>query len=102
MSIHTDQVLDYLDTHLVCRNAEGMDSLLWMIYEAYLKHNEVDNSEIRYLLGEQGSFLDFLPSEQAKAVLSGICDLCQSHEVLAFSQGVLTGMQLMTEVNMLP
>lgn len=102
MSVYIDQVLDYLDDHLVCRCADNMESLLGMIREAYKKYNETDSEEIRYLLGELGSQLDALSSEDAKAFLSGVCALCESHEQLAFSQGILVGMQLMTEINRLP
>lgn len=102
MSVHIDQVLDYLDTHLVCRNADGMDSLLGMICEAYMKFNNTDDEEIRHLFGDIGRILDPFSTEDAKRILSAICELCASHEVLAFSHGVLVGMQLMTEVNRLP
>lgn len=70
MSIHIDQVLDYLDSHLVCRNADDMPSLMAALRNAYVL---CDGSEA-------------LPS----------------NELTAFSQGVLTGMLLMTEVNKLP
>lgn len=102
MSVHIDQVLDYLDTHLVCRNADGMDSLLAMICEAYMKFNNTDSEEIRHLFDDLGQVLDSFSPEDAKRTLSAVCDLCAAHEVLAFSHGVLVGMQLMTEINRLP
>lgn len=102
MSVHINEVLDYLDTHLVCRNADGMDSLLGMLCEAYMRFNNTDSEEIRYLFGDLGQMLDSFSVEEARRMLSTICDLCASHEVVAFSQGVLVGMQLMTEVNWLP
>lgn len=67
MSIHIDEVLDYLDKNLVCRRADGMPSLMKLLHDAYAEHSS-------------GS----------------------AAEVTAFSQGVLTGMLLMTEVNRLP
>lgn len=70
MSIHINEVLDYLDDHLVCQRSEGMPSLMAVLREAYVLHDT----------GEK-------PSDP---------------ELLAFSQGVLTGMMLMTEVNRLP
>lgn len=66
MSVHIDEVLDYLDKNLVCQRSDGMRSLMEILGEAYLGHG--------------GS----------------------REEVTAFSQGVLTGMLLMTEVNRLP
>lgn len=102
MSVHINEVLDYLDTHLVCRNANGMDSLLGTLCEAYMRFNNTDNEEIRHLFGDLGQLLDSVSTGDAKRILSVICDLCASREVVAFSQGVLVGMQLMTEVNWLP
>ena len=67
MSIHINEVLDYLDEHLVCQRAEGMSSLMEVLYDAYAVHGADSSRE----------------------------------EVMAFSQGVLTGMLLMTEVNRL-
>lgn len=69
MSIHIDQVLDYLDTNLVCRNADNMPSLMAALRDAYTLHD---------------------------------CPEDQGGELTAFSQGVLTGMLLMSEVNRLP
>lgn len=73
MSIHIDQVLDYLDSHLVCQNAKDMPSLMAVLCDAYVLHDWADSPENP-----------------------------QSAELRAFSQGVLTGMMLMTEVNRLP
>lgn len=70
MSIHIDEVLDYLDNNLVCQKAEGMPALMAVLREAYVLHDT----------GETES----------------------DPELLAFSQGVLTGMMLMTEVNRIP
>lgn len=102
MSVHIDQVLEYLDTHLVCRCADRVESLLGMIRDVYMEYNETDSEEIRYMLGELGAMLETFPSQDAKRFLCVICQLCQSSEQLAFSQGILVGMQLMTEVNRLP
>lgn len=70
MSIHIDEVLDYLDSHLVCRDAENMPSLMAALRNTYTLHDTGDET------GDP--------------------------ELTAFSQGVLTGMMLMTEVNRVP
>lgn len=70
MSIHIDQVLDYLDEHLVCQRSEDMPSLMAALRDAYMLHDLAVEAE--------------------------------SPELTAFSQGVLTGMLLMTEVNRAP
>ena len=68
MSIHIDEVLDYLDANLVCRNSADMPALMAALRDACTLHDT----------GEEAS------------------------ELTAFSQGVLTGMMLMSEVNRLP
>ena len=70
MSIHIDEVLDYLDANLVCQRAEGMPSLMEALRDAYRLHDSAEGGE--------------------------------SPELRAFSQGVVTGMMLMTEVNRVP
>ena len=67
MSIHIDEVLDYLDAHLVCQRSEDMPSLMAALRDAYALHDT----------GEKHA----------------------TPELTAFSQGVMTGMLLMTEVN---
>lgn len=70
MSIHIDEVLDYLDANLVCQRSEDMPSLMAVLRDAYTLHGSAGHTE---------------PAE-----------------LTAFSQGVLTGMLLMTEVNRVP
>jgi len=70
MSIHIDEVLDYLDEHLVCQRSEDMPSLMAALRDVYALHDT----------GEKNT----------------------SPELTAFSQGVVTGMLLMTEVNRMP
>ncbi len=102
MSIHIHQVLDYLDTHPICREADSMDSLLERIHDIYALNNHLDSEEIRSLLRSMRNLLECLPMERFEEVFAAVSDLCLEHEQLAFSQGVLAGMHLMTEVNTLP
>ena len=67
MSIHIDEVLDYLDRNLVCQRSEDMPSLMAVLHDVYAGNSSGSEAEIT-----------------------------------AFSQGVLTGMLLMTELNRLP
>lgn len=39
MSIHINEVLDYLDEQLVCQRADGMPSLMELLYDAYAVHD---------------------------------------------------------------
>ena len=102
MSIHIDEVLDYLDTHLVCRNADSVGSLMEALHEIYTAYTEIDNEELRGAFEQLGPLFESLPPADSDLLFGTVCDLCMKHEQLAFSQGVLTGMMLMTEVNRLP
>lgn len=102
MSIYIDEVLDYLDRHLVCQQADSMESLLEVLRDAYIRHNDPEGEKIRSGFAQLRQVLHPISPESFDSVFSIVCDLCLEHELLAFSQGVLTGMLLMTEVNRLP
>jgi len=102
MPIHIDQVLDYLDDHLVCQTSDSMDSLMEVLHDAYLLHDRPDEETIRKQFAQLREILHPISPDTFERVFSIVCDLCIAHELQAFSQGVLTGMQLMTEVNRLP
>lgn len=57
---------------------------------------------MRALFEKLRPIMESLPSGDRDALFSAVCDLCLEHEQLAFSQGIVAGMQLMTEVNRLP
>ena len=38
MSVYIDEVLDYLDRNMVCQRADGMLSLMDVLYDAYVGH----------------------------------------------------------------
>ena len=102
MSIHVNDVLEYLDTHQVCNYADGMDSLLETLHRVYTTYNAINSEELGCLYGKLQPVLELLPEKEADLLSDLVGDLCLEHEQLAFSHGVLVGMQLMTEVNWLP
>jgi len=102
MSVHIDQVIEYLDTKRVCDKAENMESLMEMIYYAYTQCHKVDNEKIRSLFARLRKIWEPSSERDGDEMFSLICELCIEHEVLAFSQGICAGMQLMTEINWLP
>lgn len=102
MAVHINEVLEYLDTHLVCQKAEGMGALMETLHDVYLMHSPNDREALQGRFGKLRQILPLLPSEKADAFFALVADFCLEHEQLAFSQGVLTGMLLMTEVNSIP
>lgn len=102
MSVHIHDVLNYLDKCRAGQKAESMDSLLKTVYTAYEECNCFETDETKQRLHRIQDMLDILPQRLHDDTLYLIFDLCRSQEILAFSQGVLAGMLLMTEVNYLP
>ena len=102
MSVHINEVLSYLDAHPIHSVEVGVESLLEMLHEVYTMYNSIDSEERRALFEKLRPIMESLPSGDRDALFSAVCDLCREHEQLAFSQGIVAGMQLMTEVNRLP
>lgn len=101
MSIHIDQVLDYLDYHPVCQYADTMKSLMEMLHDIYVMHNSIDSEKLRSMFSSLHAAVDSLPETDADMLLELVSGLCMEQEQLAFSHGIVVGMQLMTEVNFL-
>ena len=76
MSVSVHEILDYLDAHLVRNHKGSATTLLKMLYELYTAYNTRQPVQIDgiEIRGEE----------------------------LAFTQGILVGMHLMTEINILP
>ena len=102
MSIHINQVLDYLEQQRICQKSENMESLMEMLHYAYIQYNAVDSEEIRSLFARLRKIWEPASTKDTDEMFSLICELCMQHEVLAFSHGVRAGMVLMSEVNQLP
>lgn len=102
MSININQVLDYLDNHPVCQQAGCMDSLLETLCDIYLSHSNGNSGEIYALFARLRSCMAGLRQSEQDALFDAVTDLCGKHEVLAFSQGFLVGMLLMSEIRMIP
>ena len=98
MAVRIDQVLDYLNTHPICYFAEGMDSLLEMLYTVYTIHNNIDSEEIQKLCDDTEYTLALLSATERERLRVNIGQLCQEHEKLAFIHGFVVGMNLMTEI----
>lgn len=102
MSVHINDVLDYLEANPL-RHYEGkLYPVLEMIHDAYTEQNAIDSEEIHDIFRTLDGMLENIPSSDAEELNARICDLCLQHEILAFSHGILVGMHLMTEINYLP
>ena len=102
MSIHINQVLDYLDTHPICQQADGMESLLEMLADIYLSHSNGNTAELYGLFSRLRRCMAALGQREQDALFDAVSELCARHEVLAFSQGFLVGLLLMTEIRTVP
>lgn len=102
MSIHIDEILNYLDSHPICCYNGNTQSLMEMLHDAYVEYNYTDSEEIRGLFRAYDHLLEILPRSSKDQLWTLCCELCREHEVLAFSHGIAVGMYLMTEVSRLP
>lgn len=102
MSIHTSQVLDYLDSHPVSRYEGDFQSLMEMLHYIYTTCNPVDSEKIRERFRHLEKILEPLSFDEENEVSNLVCSLCWEHEQIAFYHGMAVGMHLMTEINALP
>lgn len=102
MPIHIHQVLDYIDTHPVVREADSVPALLGMLHDIFAEHNCFDSPQLRDLFEKLRLRLAMLSDGEYDAVFALVCDLCLEHEQTAFSQGFLAGMLLSAEINAVP
>lgn len=102
MSIHTNDVFDYLDAHPVSLYEGDFQSLLEMLHYIYTTCNPVDSQKIREDIKQLEDILKPLSFEDDNVVSNLVCDLCYEHEQIAFYHGLTVGMHLMTEINSLP
>ena len=102
MSIHINQVFDYLDSHPVSRYDGDFQSLLEMLHYVYTTCNPIDSEAIRYGFRNMRTAMKTLPREEQDAIFSCACDLCFEHEQQAFYHGLTVGIHLMAEINGLP
>lgn len=98
MAVYIDQILDYLDANPICYDADGVESLLQMLYTVYSRHNTVDSDQLRVLRDRVAAAFDLLPARDRELALSRIGDWCKEHEQLAFIHGFIVGIHLMTEI----
>ena len=102
MSIHTDQVYEYLDTHPVSLYEGDFQSLLGMLHYIYVTCNPIDSAAIRGQFSQLSDAMETLSLEEQDVLFGCACDLCWEHQKTAFSHGLTVGMHLMTEINGLP
>jgi len=102
MSVHINEVLDYLDIHPICCHNGTIYSLMDILLDVYKMHNRIDSQELRQLQHTLQHYIGTLPDADSKQVFRILSQLCMEHEQLAFSHGIVVGMHLMSEVNMLP
>jgi len=100
MSVHINEVLDYLEEHPI-RCAKGeVTTVLEMLHDVYCEHN-IHNEEINAMYADLSRKVSFASDKEAEELYAWVAELCWEHEKIAFSHGILVGMHFMTEVNYL-
>ena len=98
MSIHINELMDYLEAHPILCYDGSSQSLMEMLHDAYATYNFTDSAEIRGKFQEMRGLLGMLSNKDQDRFFNLVCDLCIEHEELAFSQGIVVGMHLMSEL----
>ena len=102
MSVHINQVFEYLDTHPVSKYDGDFESLLEMLHHIYTTCNPVNNEEICHHIRQLEEIRKPLPVETDDIVSDLVNALCYDHQKAGFYYGLTAGMHLMTEINGLP
>lgn len=101
MAIHMRDILDYLNEHpILCYNG-SVNSLMEMLYEAYISCNHGNSEEINALFQAIDDLISSIPKGQREKLTDSVCTLCSKCEVTAFSQGLVVGMHMMAEIHCL-
>lgn len=74
------------------------NSILEMLFYYYMDANFIDNAAIRCQFRDLDKVLSKLPLKDNDKLFSLAVDLCISYARQAFTEGVLVGMQLFTEL----
>ena len=101
MSVHYNDVLDYLDEHPIYYYEGSIKSLLELVHEFYTMYNSIDSEALRARFRQLEDILCKLTLKEQDAFFDTVNSLCLESEQLAFSHGVVVGMHMMTDINSL-
>ena len=102
MPIHKNDVLEFLERNPIRGYNGNIGSLLELLCHVYTECNVIDTEEFNQHFQELDELLKLLPWGDLEKIYTVAIGLCVKHEIRGFSNGILVGMHLMTEINSLP
>lgn len=98
MNYYIQRLKDFLAEQTPSFRYGDANSVLEMLCYYYTEANPVDNAVIRCQFKDLNKVLSKLTLEDSEEVFSTAVDLCISHARQAFTDGIVVGMRLFTEL----
>ena len=90
----------YIKSHKFDGGDSGCDTILDLLYQAYIESHEKDPMEISEGFKELDVLLGSLPLEDNNTVFNLCCRLCSAYERGAFIDGLQYGAHLIRELDL--
>ena len=90
----------YIKSHEFDGGDSGCDTILDLLYQAYIESHEKDPMEISEGFKELDVLLGSLPLEDNNTVFNLCCRLCSAYERRAFIDGLQYGAHLIRELDL--
>ncbi len=88
----------YIRSHPFDAGDSGCETVLELLYQAYIQSNEGDPEEISEGFERLEEFIHSLPLEDNDAVFTLCCNLCSIYQRVAFMDGLQYGAHLIREL----
>ena len=95
-----DNIINILEKHISNHqpNYGDGDSVLTLLYEAYIECNRLDDAHVRADFEELYRLMNGMPLKDMDNILYPVCKLCRDHEKSGFIEGIKIGVRLRQEL----
>ena len=73
------------------------DSILTLLYEAYIDENRLDNEQIKTNFNVLYEAMNGMTLKEIDTIIYPVCALCREHEKTGFIEGIKVGLRLEQE-----
>jgi len=91
--------LDYLDEYSTQQYTSAAESLIKLLYGAYMQYNPVETQKIRDAFQQMYARVAHLPYTEIDFLFQAVNDLYQQVEEAAFLEGIRVGARLAVELS---
>ncbi len=74
------------------------DSILTLLYEAYIDENRLDNEQIKTNFNALYEAMNGMALREIDKIIYPVCTLCREHEKTGFIEGIKVGIRLQDEL----